>query len=210
MIHVVLYQPAIPPNTGNVSRQCVGMRAHLHLIGPMKFEVSDNTVKRAGLDYWQHLHLTQHATGEDFLTWLGDRQPWLVTKFGVHRYDQPAYADEDILIFGNENTGLPLEWRERWKDRTIHIPIATHGSYVRHGADLGYVGLMLFIGGFYLGARLLLQARTTPDGKARRVHRTAYTLVITTAVSCWVVDRAYHMDYFWPFWLPFMWWVWRR
>lgn len=80
--------------------------------------------------------------------------------------------------------------------RTIHIPIATHGSYVRHGADLGYVGLMLFIGGFYLGARLLLQARTTPDGKARRVHRTAYTLVITTAVSCWVVDRAYHMDYF--------------
>lgn len=123
MIHIVLYQPAIPPNTGNVSRQCVGMHAHLHLVGPMKFEVSDNTVKRAGLDYWQHLHLTQHATGEDFLAWLGDRQPWLVTKFGVHRYDQPAYADEDILIFGNENTGLPIEWRQRWKDRTIHIPI---------------------------------------------------------------------------------------
>lgn len=80
--------------------------------------------------------------------------------------------------------------------RTINIPIATHGSYVRHGADLGYIGLMLFAGIFYAGARLLLQARTEPDGVARRVQRTLYALVITTAISCWVVDRAYHMDYF--------------
>jgi hypothetical protein len=80
--------------------------------------------------------------------------------------------------------------------RTINIPIATHGSYVRHGADLGYIGLMLFAGIFYAGARLLIQAGTEPDGVARRVQRTLYALVITTAISCWVVDRAYHMDYF--------------
>lgn len=122
MLHVVLYEPAIPPNTGNVSRQCVGMNAHLHLIAP-KFEVSDNTVKRAGLDYWEHLTLTQHASAEAFLAWLGDRQPWLVTKFGSQRYDKPAYRDEDVLIFGNENTGLPEAWRERWANRCIHVPM---------------------------------------------------------------------------------------
>jgi hypothetical protein len=80
--------------------------------------------------------------------------------------------------------------------RTINIPIATHGSYVRHGADLGYMGLTLFAGIFYTGARLLLQARTAPEGVARRVHRTLYAFLVTTAISCWVVDRAYHMDYF--------------
>lgn len=122
MLHVVLYQPAIPPNTGNVSRQCVGMGAHLHLIAP-KFEVSSNTVKRAGLDYWDHLTLSQYETDDAFLDWLGDRSPWLVTKFGEQRYDSPCYADEDVLIFGNENTGLPEDWRERWLKRTVHLPM---------------------------------------------------------------------------------------
>jgi tRNA (cytidine/uridine-2'-O-)-methyltransferase len=122
MLHVALYHPAIPPNTGNVSRQCVGMNAHLHLIAP-QFEVSSNTVKRAGLDYWEHLQLSQHDDEPSFLDWLGDRQPWLVTKFGKHRYDQPDYRDEDVLIFGNENTGLPESWHERWNSRTTYIPI---------------------------------------------------------------------------------------
>ena len=122
MLHVVLYEPAIPPNTGNVSRQCVGMNAHLHLVAP-KFEVSSNTVKRAGLDYWPHLTLTQHATPEAFLAWLGERQPWLVTKFASQRYDRPAYHDGDVLIFGNENTGLPESWRQRWPGRCIHVPM---------------------------------------------------------------------------------------
>lgn len=122
MLHVVLYQPAIPPNTGNVSRQCVGLNAHLHLIAP-KFEVSSNTVKRAGLDYWEHLTLSQYEDEEAFLEWLGERRPWLVTKFGQQRYDKPAYRDQDVLIFGNENKGLPVSWLERWADRTVHIPI---------------------------------------------------------------------------------------
>lgn len=80
--------------------------------------------------------------------------------------------------------------------KTFYMPIATHGTYVRHGADLGYVGLMLFAGIFYGGARLLLQAKTEEETEARRAQRTIYALVATTAVSCWVVDRAYHMDYF--------------
>jgi hypothetical protein len=80
--------------------------------------------------------------------------------------------------------------------RTIYIPIATHGSYVRHGADLGYMGLLLYAGVFYGGFRLLIQAQTVPGSDAGRAQRTIYALLATTTVSCWMVDRAYHMDYF--------------
>ena len=80
--------------------------------------------------------------------------------------------------------------------RTWYMPIATHGSYVRHGADLGYVGLMLFAGVFYGGARILITAQTDPQSEARRAQRAIYALLVTMAISCWVVDRAYHMDYF--------------
>ena len=80
MLHVALFQPIIPPNTGNIARQCVGMGAALHLIGPLGFDLSDKAVRRAGLDYWEHLDLTVHEDREAFLDWLGDREPWLVTK----------------------------------------------------------------------------------------------------------------------------------
>jgi hypothetical protein len=80
--------------------------------------------------------------------------------------------------------------------RTVYIPIATHGSYVRHGADLGYMGLFLYAGVFYGGFRLLINAQTIPGSDAGRVQRTVYAILATTTVSCWVVDRAYHMDYF--------------
>ncbi len=123
MLHVALYQPLIPPNTGNVARQCVGMNAALHLIGPLGFELSDTQLKRAGLDYWPHLKLTVHESPEIFLEWLGERKPWVVTKFGTQRYDSPRYADGDVLLLGRETTGLPPEWLKRWPDRTISIPI---------------------------------------------------------------------------------------
>jgi len=80
--------------------------------------------------------------------------------------------------------------------RTWYMPIATHGSYVRHGADLGYVGLMLFAGVFYGGARILITAQTAAHSEARRAQRTIYAILVTIAFSCWVVDRAYQMDYF--------------
>ena len=123
MIHVVLYQPEIPPNTGNIARQCVGMTAHLHIIGPVIFDLSDKAVKRAGLDYWDRLNLTVHENPEKFLEWLGDRQPWVVTKHGKLRFDRPDYADGDVLIFGKETIGLPKEWIERWSERTVYIPM---------------------------------------------------------------------------------------
>ena len=123
MLHLALYHPAIPQNTGNIARTTVGMGAHLHLIHPMKFEISDHAVKRAGLDYWPSVTLTEHADDDAFLRWLGDRRPWLVTKHGVHRFDQPDYQSGDVIILGNENTGLPDEWHARWPDRTVTIPM---------------------------------------------------------------------------------------
>jgi len=123
VLHVALYQPAIPPNTGAVARQCVGMDADLHLVGPVPFDLSEHAVKRAGLDYWPNLRLHVHEGPEAFLAWLGDREPWLVTKFGPYRYDRAAYVDGDVLLFGNENTGIPDGWHQRWPDRRVFIPI---------------------------------------------------------------------------------------
>ena len=121
MLEVALYQPSIPPNTGNIARQCVGMRARLHLIGPLGFDIDDKALRRAGLDYWKHLDLTLHETPDAFLDWLGDRRCWLVSKHGQLRYDQPDYQDGDVLIFGNELDGVPADWRR--PDRTLYIPI---------------------------------------------------------------------------------------
>ncbi|MDX1681645.1 MAG: tRNA (cytidine(34)-2'-O)-methyltransferase [Phycisphaeraceae bacterium] len=124
-MHLALYQPAIPPNTGNIGRLCVGLGAHLHLIGPIGFDLSEHSRRRAGLDYWSDLDWTLHDDPDAFLQWLGDRAPWLITKHGTHRFDRIDYQADDVLILGNENTGLPDTWHQRWTDRRIFIPI--HG-----------------------------------------------------------------------------------
>jgi tRNA (cytidine/uridine-2'-O-)-methyltransferase len=99
------------------------MNACLHLIGPVGFDLSSNAVRRAGLDYWDYLKLSVHENPDEFLKWLGGREPWLVTKNGRLRYDKPEYRDEDILVFGSENRGLLQEWLDRWHDRTVYVPI---------------------------------------------------------------------------------------
>jgi len=123
MIHVALYQPSIPPNTGNIGRQCVGMKMRLHLIGPIQMDLSSRAVQRAGVNYWEHLDLQLHANPDEFLAWLGDRAIWLITKHGTTRYDQADYRDEDVLLLGNEQTGLPDAWLKRWPQRTVFLPI---------------------------------------------------------------------------------------
>jgi tRNA (cytidine/uridine-2'-O-)-methyltransferase len=123
MMHVVLYQPEIPQNTGAIARQCVGMNAQLHIVKPIPFDISDKAVRRAGLDYWEFLMLAVHDNRESFLSWLGDRDPWIITKRGSLRYDRPGYRDEDILIFGRETEGLPGDLIGLWPERTVNIPI---------------------------------------------------------------------------------------
>lgn len=122
-MHLALYQPQVPPNTGNIGRLCVGFGATLEIIGPCAFDFSDKALRRAGLDYWPHLTWTLHPSPEAFLDWLGDRQPWLVSKFGALRFDQAPYHNDDVIILGNEVRGLPEDWHHRWPQRAVHIPI---------------------------------------------------------------------------------------
>ncbi len=122
-MHLALYQPQVPPNTGNIGRLCVGMGATLEIIGPCAFDFSDKALRRAGLDYWPHLTWTLHPSPDNFLTWLGERRPWLVSKFGAVRFDQAEYRSDDVIILGNEVRGLPDAWHQRWAERTLHIPI---------------------------------------------------------------------------------------
>lgn len=120
---VVLVHPAIPQNTGNIGRLCVGLRATLHLIKPLGFDLDDPARRRAGLDYWPHLDHRVHDHEEAFLAWLGSREPWLVSRHGDRRYDTPAYGPDEVLAFGNENTGLPPAWHQRWPHRRLAIPV---------------------------------------------------------------------------------------
>jgi len=145
MLHIALYQPIIPQNVGNIARTCVGMDAHLHIIGPTIVDLSDKAVKRAGLDYWDDLTLTEHESPEAVFTWADqgrtgfepvtkkdDRQDacptirtmYAVTKFATTRFDKPAYRDNDILLFGSEREGLPREVHKRFDEQhKIAIPI---------------------------------------------------------------------------------------
>lgn len=122
-MHVALYQPQIPGNTGNIGRLCVGMDATLHIIGPCAFDFSEKSLRRAGLDYWPNLRWHLYPGPQEFLAWLGGREPWLVSKFGALRFDQAPYESDAVLILGNEVAGLPEAWHERWPNRTVSIPI---------------------------------------------------------------------------------------
>ncbi|MEO0474456.1 MAG: tRNA (cytidine(34)-2'-O)-methyltransferase [Planctomycetota bacterium] len=126
MLHIALYQPIIPQNVGNIARTCIGMDAHLHIIGPTIVDLSDKAVRRAGLDYWDDLTLTQYPSPEAFFKWAdgSGAAMYAVTKFATVRFDKPAYADNDILLFGSEREGLPPDVHTRFKpEQKIAIPI---------------------------------------------------------------------------------------
>jgi len=128
MLHIALYQPIIPQNVGNIARTCVGMNAHLHIIGPTIVDLSDKAVKRAGLDYWDDLTLTEHASPEAFFKWAGTSggggTMYAVTKFARTRFDAPSYRDNDILLFGSEREGLPPDVHAKFDEpHKIAIPI---------------------------------------------------------------------------------------
>jgi tRNA (cytidine/uridine-2'-O-)-methyltransferase len=122
-MHLALYQPQIPGNTGSLGRMCVGLDVHLHIIGPCLFDFSERALRRAGLDYWPALRWTLHPDPAAFLAWLGDRVPVLVTKFGRWRFDRAAWQRDDVIILGNEVRGLPDDWHARWHDRSIYLPM---------------------------------------------------------------------------------------
>ena len=122
-MNIVLVHPEIPPNTGNVSRLCVSTGAALHLVKPMGFDISDRHLKRAGLDYWEHLDLTLHDHSDALLKAIGDDPMYLATTRATVPHTQVEYTDRDWLIFGSETKGLPSDMVARFADRGIRIPM---------------------------------------------------------------------------------------
>ena len=125
MLHVVLVEPEIPPNCGNIARTCAATGSRLHLVEPLGFDVSDRAVKRAGLDYWHLVEVEVHPSlAELFVSHPeAERDLWLATTKAPRDYSQARFSPDCCLFFGKETAGLPLEFRERHQDRCIRIPM---------------------------------------------------------------------------------------
>jgi tRNA (cytidine/uridine-2'-O-)-methyltransferase len=123
-MHIVLVEPEIPPNTGNIARSCAATGAKLHLVKPLGFSIDDKTLKRAGLDYWPYVDLEVHENLEEFLNKYKDMPMYLATTKGIRSYTEVSYEEDAMLLFGRETAGLPRELIEKYKDRTIRIPMS--------------------------------------------------------------------------------------
>lgn len=122
-LNIVLYSPEIPQNTGNISRTCAVTGAALHIIKPIGFEISDRTLKRAGLDYWDKLDVTYYENYEDFLIKNTGAEMYYFSAHGTHRYSDVSYPEGVYLVFGCESVGLPRELIAENAERTLRIPM---------------------------------------------------------------------------------------
>ena len=123
MIDIILVEPEIPANTGNISRTCAVTGARLHLIEPLGFDISDKALKRAGLDYWEFLDVTVYKSLEEYFAKNGDDGLWLATTKAPMSYDKADLTGDVKLMFGKETAGLPEYLRERYRERCIRIPM---------------------------------------------------------------------------------------
>lgn len=123
-LHIVLVEPEIPPNTGNIARSAAATGSVLHLVKPLGFSVDEREVRRAGLDYWPYVNLIVHESLEEFLTQYKGNRMFLATTQGRRRYTDVSYEDEDMLIFGKETRGLPREWIKEMQEWAIRIPLS--------------------------------------------------------------------------------------
>jgi tRNA (cytidine/uridine-2'-O-)-methyltransferase len=125
MLHVALWEPEIPPNTGNVARLCAATGSRLHLIGRLGFRLDDRSLRRAGLDYWHAVDVVRHITFPDFERVVDAKRLWCVETPTERPYTRAEFADGDYLLFGNESSGLPPSVRERYAERLVGIPMPT-------------------------------------------------------------------------------------
>ncbi|MGL4548460.1 tRNA (cytidine(34)-2'-O)-methyltransferase [Eubacterium aggregans] len=121
MINIVLFQPEILQNTGNIARTCALTETKLHLIKPMGVFISDKDVKRAGLDYWDLVDLTVYDNFEDFITSNSQAKLYLMTTHG-----EKHYADDAFIMFGRETAGLPESIHSRYPENRFRIPMKDH------------------------------------------------------------------------------------
>ena len=135
MLHVVLVEPEIPQNTGNIARTCAATGSSLHLVEPLGFDISDRAVKRAGLDYWHLVDVSVYRN----LPELFRRHPeaagdlWLATTKAPRPYHLASYGPDCWLFFGKETAGLPLDFRERFRDRCVRLPMRAEARSLNLG-----------------------------------------------------------------------------
>ena len=122
-MNIVLHEPEIPQNTGNIGRTCVAAGAKLHLIKPIAFDTSEKAVRRSGLDYWQYLNISYYDSFEDFLTKNGNPQVFMVETNGSKYYTDVDYTEDSFIMFGKETKGIPDEILNKYLENCIRIPM---------------------------------------------------------------------------------------
>ena len=123
-MHIVLVEPEIPPNTGNVARLCAATRTTLHLIEPLGFALDDAQLKRAGMDYWRHVAWRRWKNWTEFAASLPtEARLWFIESGGARHYGEAIFGAEDYLVFGRETAGLPKALLEANRDRWLRIPM---------------------------------------------------------------------------------------
>ena len=121
MLHIILHEPEIPPNTGNIIRLCANTGSMLHLVGPLGFELTDRALRRAGLDYHDLARVQNHRDLESCLTALAPARLWIIETGGGRRYSDARFAGGDALLFGSETRGLPASALAAAEGATGHV-----------------------------------------------------------------------------------------
>ena len=122
-MNIVLYEPEIPANTGNIGRTCVVTGTRLHLIEPLGFSLAEKDLKRAGLDYWKYLDVTVYSDYQDFLNRNPGAKVYYASTKARHIYTEVAYEPDDYLMFGKESAGIPEEILVQHPNETVRIPM---------------------------------------------------------------------------------------
>ncbi|HIW81613.1 MAG TPA: tRNA (cytidine(34)-2'-O)-methyltransferase [Candidatus Acetatifactor stercoripullorum] len=122
-MHIVLHQPEIPANTGNIGRTCAATGTSLHLIEPLGFRLNEKEIKRAGMDYWQQLDVTRYLNFEEFKNTHPGAKIWMATTKAKRIYTEAAFGPDDFLMFGKESAGIPEEILVQYQETAIRIPM---------------------------------------------------------------------------------------
>ena len=143
-LNIVLFEPEIPNNTGNIGRLALASGSNLHLVKPFGFEISDSRLKRAGLDYWQHLCVTMYDSIDDFFNKNKDKNMVFLSSHGTKNHWSIDFEDDMFLIFGKESVGLPKHLIENFSDKLFKIPL--YSEHVRSLNLANAVGIVIYEG----------------------------------------------------------------
>ncbi|MDW5290472.1 tRNA (cytidine(34)-2'-O)-methyltransferase [Formosa sp. PL04] len=143
-LNIVLFEPEIPNNTGNIGRLSLASGSNLHLVKPFGFEIDDKRLKRAGLDYWQHLNVTYYESIDEFFSVNANKKLAFLSSHGEKNHWDIDFEDDMFLIFGKESVGLPKQLIESHKDQLFKIPL--YSEHVRSLNLANAVGIVVYEG----------------------------------------------------------------